>query len=505
MATEETTQGVSLRAWVAVIGGLFGCFMAGMNVHVTSAALPEIQGALGATFEEGSWISTAYLVAEIIMIPLTGWLVQVFSLRRVMLLGSLVFLVASVACSLAPNLQTMILIRVVQGAAGAVLIPLSMQLIITELPASKIPLGMALFSLANSVAQAAGPSIGGWLADVYSWRWIFYLQLFPGVLLLLAVAWAIEARPASPALLRQADWLGIACMVAGLGALQVVLEEGGRKDWFGSPFIIWSSLIAAVALLAFVALQLWGRRSFINLRLLAGYNFGVASLAMFIFGAATYGLVFLVPNYLSQMHGYNAREIGISLIAYGGVQLLMAPFLPRLMKWISPKLMVASGFAIMACGCWLGVPLSADSAKNVIIPSTVVRGLGQPFIMVALSVLAVKGLDKAQAGSASSLFSMLRNLGGAMGTALLVQLVSVRERFHSERIGESLSLFDAPFQERLGGAMLDPTSTEHLVVLSLIDRSIRHQAFLMAYSDAFLLSCGALGCCALAALLLRQR
>lgn len=158
MSTEDK---VSLRAWVAVIGGLFGCFMAGMNVHVTSAALPEIEGALGATFEEGSWISTAYLVAEITMIPLTAWLVQVFSLRRVMLVGSLVFLISSVSCALAPNLQAMIAIRVIQGASGAVLIPLSMQLIITELPPSKIALGMALFSLSNSVAQAAGPSIGG--------------------------------------------------------------------------------------------------------------------------------------------------------------------------------------------------------------------------------------------------------------------------------------------------------------------------------------------------------
>lgn len=158
---------VSLRAWVAVTGGLFGCFMAGMNVHVTSAALPEIEGALGATFEEGSWISTAYLVAEISMIPLTAWLVEVFSLRRVMLLGSLVFLLSSLSCALAPNLSTLILIRVIQGASGAVLIPLSMQLILTELPSSRIPLGMALFSLSNSVAQAAGPrSAAGWRTPI---------------------------------------------------------------------------------------------------------------------------------------------------------------------------------------------------------------------------------------------------------------------------------------------------------------------------------------------------
>lgn len=498
----------SLKAWVAVIGGLFGCFMAGMNVHVTSAALPEIQGSLSASFEEGSWISTAYLVAEIVMIPLTAWLVEVFSLRRVMLVGSAIFLAASVACSFSPNLATLIAIRVVQGAAGAVLIPLSFQLIITELPASRVAMGMALFSLSNSVAQAAGPSIGGWLTDAYSWRWIFYLQLIPGVFLLAAVAWAIAPQTPQLEKLRQGDWLGIASMIVGLGAVQIVLEEGGRKDWFGSEFIVWMLAIGVGALLLFIYTQLYGRRSFINLRLLAGYNFGVASAAMFIFGAATFGLVFLVPNYLSQLHGYNAREIGISLIAYGLVQLLLAPLMPRLMRWLNPKLMVASGFAIMALGCYLGAHLDADSAANVIIPSTVVRGIGQPFIMVALSVLAVSGLSKQEAGSASALFSMLRNLGGAVGTAALTQIVSQRERFHSERIGEQVTLFAPALQERVqgdpGGAFaLNEWLPEQAETLARLGAHIRHEAFLMAYGDAFYLSFLALLACAVAALALR--
>ena len=497
-------QRVSLRAWVAIIGGLFGCFMAGMNVHVTSAALPEIEGSLGASFEEGSWISTAYLVAEIIMIPLTAWLVEVFSMRRVMWTGSFIFLVASVACSWAPNLETMIVIRVIQGAAGAVLIPLSFQLIITELPASKMAMGMALFSLANSVAQAAGPSLGGWLTDAYSWRWIFYLQLFPGIALLLAITWSIEPKPMKLELLRRGDWAGIAAMVLGLGGLQIVLEEGGRKDWFGSDFILIVSIISAVALMIFVLTQLYGKRAFINLRLLKRYNFGVASIAMFVFGGATFGLVFLVPNYLSQLQGYNAREIGVSLIAYGGVQLVLAPMMPRLMGWSSPKLMVASGFLIMASGCWLAVHLNTDSAANVIIPSTVVRGIGQPFIMVALSVLAVAGLDKREAGSASALFSMLRNLGGAVGTAGLTQIVAMRERFHSDRITETVNEFSSSVQDRLG-AEVHTWLPAQQQALEMLGKTVRREAFLMAYGDAFYVACLALIGCAVAAFLMRRQ
>lgn len=500
----SSEQAVSLRAWVAVLGGLFGCFMAGMNVHVTSAALPEIRGSLGASFEEGSWISTAYLVAEIVMIPLTAWLVEVFSMRRVMWTGSFIFLLASIACSWAPNLEAMIIIRVVQGAAGAVLIPLSFQLIITELPASKMAMGMALFSLANSVAQAAGPSIGGWLTDAYSWRWIFYLQLVPGIALLAAISWSIEARPMKLELLRKGDWLGITAMVLGLGGLQIVLEEGGRLDWFSSRYILAMAVVAAIALVVFVGTQLYGKRAFINLRLLGHYNFGVASVAMFVFGAATFGLVFLVPNYLSQLQGFSASDVGVALIAYGVVQLLLAPLMPRLMAWTSAKFMVASGFLIMALGCWLGAGLTADSADNVIIPSTVVRGIGQPFIMVALSVLAVAGLDKREAGSASAVFSMLRNLGGAIGTAALTQVVATRERFHSERVYEHVSAFSPGLQERLGQTLQTWLPAQQQI-LEVLAATVRREAYLMAYSDAFYVSCLALIGCAVAALILRTQ
>ncbi|MDF5828397.1 DHA2 family efflux MFS transporter permease subunit [Pseudomonas aeruginosa] len=384
---------VSLRAWVAVTGGLFGCFMAGMNVHVTSAALPEIEGALGATFEEGSWISTAYLVAEISMIPLTAWLVEVFSLRRVMLLGSLVFLLSSLSCALAPNLSTLILIRVIQGGFGGGADPAVDATDPHRAAVQPDTLGMALFSLSNSVAQAAGPSIGGWLADAYSWRWIFLLQLLPGIALLAAVAWSIRPRDGDRERLRQADWLGIGAMVAGLGALQIVLEEGGRRDWFESGFIRTFAVLAVLALLLFVQRQLWGARPFINLRLLGSYNFGVSSLAMAVFGAATFGLVFLVPNYLSQLQGFNARQIGDSLILYGLVQLLLAPLLPRLMRWLNPA---AGGRRLRDHGPGLldGRAPERRRGRNVIIPSIVVRGIGQPLIMVALSVLAVKGLDR---------------------------------------------------------------------------------------------------------------
>ncbi|MGE8590158.1 MAG: MFS transporter, partial [Alcaligenes sp.] len=234
------------------------------------------------------------------------------------------------ACSIAPNINAMILARTLQGAFGGVLIPLSFQLIVTELPSSKHPFGMALFAIANNVAQAAGPSLGGWLTDAYSWRAIFYLQVPPGLLLLAAIGWSIRPEPMALEKFRKGDWGGIIAMALGLSALQIMLEEGGRKDWFSSSFIIEASLVAAVGLVAFVVIELRRKEPFLNLRLLSSYNFGLASLMQFTFGAVVFGVVFLIPNYFSDVHGYNARQIGLTMIPYGIVQFIMSFATPPL-------------------------------------------------------------------------------------------------------------------------------------------------------------------------------
>ena len=509
---------VSLRAWVAVLGGVVGCFMAGMNVHVTNASLPDVRGSLGASFEEGSWITTAYLVAEIIVIPLAGWLVSVFSMRRVLMVGTGGFVLFSIACSTAPDIGTMILARALQGAFGGVLIPLSFQIIVSELPASRHPLGMALFAVANNVAQAAGPSLGGWLTEAYSWRWIFYLQIPPGLLLLAAIGWATpRTRPALERL-RKGDWGGIAAMAIGLSALQIMLEEGGRKDWFSSSEIVEAAMIAALGLAAFVAIELTRREPFINLRLLGRYNFGIASLMQFTFGAAVFGVVFLVPNYFAEAHGYNAAQIGLTMIPYGLIQFAMSFATPRLMRLASVRAIIMLGFGVMAAGCLMNIRLDGDAAANVIVPSLVVRGIGQSFIVVALGVMAVEGLEKAEMGSASGLFSTVRNIGGAIGIALAGQLVVEREKFHAARIGEAVTIFSVPFRERRVGLvrLLEREQVERGTALlgaaaaplrrqalGLIDGAVHRQALLLAYGDAFLIAGIAMLLCAAGGILLR--
>ena len=524
MSTTSAVSGAhepaSLRAWVAVLGGVFGCFMAGMNVHVTNASLPDIRGSLGASFEEGSWITTAYLVAEIIVIPLTAWLVRVFSIRRVMLVGTSGFLIFSLVCSVAPTINAMIAARAFQGAFGGVLIPLSFQLIVTELPPSRHPLGMALFAVANNVAQAAGPSLGGWLTDTYSWRWIFYLQIPPALVLLAAIGWAIKPEPVHLDRLRKADWLGIATMALGLSALQIVLEEGGRKDWFGSSFITNMSGVAVLGLAIFVTVQLRREEPFINLRLLGRYNFGIASLMQFLFGAVVFAVVFLVPNYFAELQGYSARDIGILMVPYGLVQFVMSFLTPPLMRRTSARTTIVAGFALVAVGCLMNVHLDVNAAANVVVPSLIVRGIGQSLVVVALGVMAVNGIEKSQLGSASGLFSMVRNLGGAIGIAIASQIVVEREKLHAARIGEAITPFNGLFQDRMISMVRVLTHSyvgraDALVssglggtreaALGVIDKVIGREALLMAYSDTFLVAGIAMLGCTLAAFALRSR
>src|SRR5450432_3684014 len=265
---------VSARTWVAVLGATLGAFMAVLNIQIVNASLADIQGAIGAGIDDGGWISTSYLIAEIVVIPLSGWLAQVFSVRLYLLTNAVLFLVLSAACALAQDLPQMIVLRAIQGFTGGVLIPMAFTLIITLLPAAKQPVGLALFALSATFAPAIGPTIGGYLTENWGWQYIFYVNLVPGALMIGMLWFSLEAKPMKRQLLRQGDWPGVITMAIGLSALQTVLEEGNKDDWFGSPFIVRLSAIATVSLTVFLWIELTAKKPLLNLRLLFRRNFG---------------------------------------------------------------------------------------------------------------------------------------------------------------------------------------------------------------------------------------
>jgi MFS transporter, DHA2 family, multidrug resistance protein len=497
----EATDHVSLKTWLCVIGVLLGCFLAVLNIIVTNSSLRDIAGTLAASSDEISWVPTSYLVAEIVVIPLTSWLSAAFSLKKYLLVNAFLFVFFSICCGQARSLELMILFRVLQGFTGGVLIPLSFDVILTYLPSSKQPIGMALFTVTATFAPAIGPLVGGWLTDNYGWPFIFYMNAIPGVLMIAIVWFTMEKQPMDLALLKRGDWWGILTMAIGLAAFEIVLEDGNRKDWFGDPGIVKLAWTAAIFIPAFIIIELRKKEPLVDLRLFARRNFGLGSVVNVVLGIGLYGVVFILPLYLGQLHGYNASQIGTVIVWLGLPQLLVIPLIPKLMQVVDTRIIIGIGILFFGGSSFLTTHLYSNFAGPQFYIPLIIRALGQPLIMVPLSAVTTAGMAKGrESGAASALFNMMRNIGGSIGIAGLATLLSVRERFHSERIGESVTLYSGAVQERIQHSATyflsqgSDSYSAHMRAIGAIGGAVRRQSFFLAYSDCFLV----LGCVLLA-------
>jgi DHA2 family multidrug resistance protein len=502
---------VSAKTWIAVLGATLGAFMAVLNIQIVNASLTNIQGAIGAGIDDGGWISTSYLIAEIIVIPLSGWLAQVFSIRIYLLTNAVLFLVFSAACAFAQDLSQMIVLRALQGFAGGVLIPIAFTLIITLLPKSKQSVGLALFAVSATFAPAIGPTIGGYLTENWGWEYIFYVNLAPGLLMVGMLWFSLEASPMKLSLLREGDWPGIVTMAIGLGSLQTVLEEGNKDDWFGSDFIVRLSVIATIALTLFFWIELTSKKPLLNLRLLARRNFGFGVLANFLMGIALYGSVYILPQYLTRIQGYNSEQIGMVLAWTGLPQLLLIPLVPRLMRRFDARIVIGIGFTLFAASNFMNICMTPDYGSDQLFWPNVVRAAGQALAFAPLSAVATAGIEAENAASASALFNMMRNLGGAIGIAMLQTFLTKREQYHSNVLSQSVSLFQQATRARieqltqyfLNHGVADPATASHKALVA-IGNVVQKQAFIFAFSDTFYLLGAALIIALIATLLLKK-
>jgi DHA2 family multidrug resistance protein len=492
---------VSGRTWMAVAAGMLGAFMAVLDIQITNSSLKDILGTLSATQEEGSWIATAYLVAEIIVIPMTGLLTRVFGARAYMMGTTALFLGFSTLCGFAWNLPSMIAFRMLQGFTGGALIPMAMTLVMTQLPPSKRAAGMAIFGLTATLAPSMGPTFGGYLSELYGWPSIFYINWVPGLLLIGGIAVGLDKEKRQLNLLLNADWLGIAFMAVGLGSLTVFLEEGNSKDWFDSSFIITFAALAIVGLLGWVVTSAMRAQPFVNLGLYGRRNFFAATALSMAMGMGLYGSAFLLPLYLGQIAGYSPMQIGEVIMWAGLPQLFIMPFVAKLSSKIDNRILCTFGLLLFGGSCMMNAYMDASTGYDQLLLSQVVRALGQPFVMLTLSNFAMNGIEPKDMPSASSLINMTRNLGGSIGIALLATALTSREHFHSQRIGESVTGFAAATQERLAALTqsfmskgFDATSASDMA-LKAVDGIVRREAYVMAYNDGFFLVAAVLfGC-----------
>ena len=502
---------VSFKTWVAVVGSTIGAFLAILNIQVVGASLADIQGGIGAGLDDGGWITTSYLVAEIIVIPLSAWFASIFSLRTYLLASTFAFLGLTAACASAQTLGQMIVIRAAQGFAGGALIPLAFSIIMTKLPRSRYPTGLAIYSIAVVFAPSIGPALGGYFSDTFGWQSIFFLSVPPGLVMVAMLWYSLEAAPRQWQLLRHGDWLGMLTMAAGLGCLETVLEEGEKNDWFGSSFIVRLAVIAALSLGAFIWVELKRTAPLLNLRLLARPNFGLGTCANFIFGFSMFGWIYLIPQYLSRMQGYSSQQIGGVMIWIGLPQLLLIPFLPKVMQRVESRWLVIVGYILFIAGSLLATGLSDDFSGPQFLSSSLVRALAQVMTMAPLSAIAIAGIEHEHAGSASALFNAMRNLGGAVGIAVIQTFLTKREQFHSAILSSQVTLLEQSTRQRIDhmtarflSSGISDSAVAYRDAVAAVGRSIRHQAFLLGFSDTIIMQSAVLGLGLLAVLFVRK-
>ncbi|MDR3467697.1 MAG: DHA2 family efflux MFS transporter permease subunit [Xanthobacteraceae bacterium] len=482
----------SPAVWISVAAAMVGAFMAILNIQITNASLLNIEGGIGTGVDNGSWISTSYLIGEIVVIPLTDYLSRVFSFRKIILVHATLFALFSVACAFAHDLPSMIVMRAFQGFFGGVLIPMAFTLVFTRLPKPQQPIGLAMFALAVTFAPAIGPTIGGYLTENYGWQTIFFVNVVPTAAMVVALFLTLERQPIQLGLLRQGDWLGIVTMAVGLSALQTVLEEGNKDDWFGSPFIVKLAVVAAVSLTLFVWIELTVEKPLLELRLLARRSFGIGTIAAVFVGFALFGSVYLLPAYLGQVQRYNAEQIGNVLAWTGLPQLLLIPLVPKLMQRFDARYIAATGMLLFAYSSFMNTAMSLDYAGDQLWLPNIVRAVGQALMLAPLSAVTLGSVAPQDAAAASGISNMMRNLGGAIGTAVLATIVTKREQFHSNIIGQSVDLGREEVRARIGQmtdyflthGMPDPAGARQQAVIAL-GNAVKRQALVIGFSDTF--------------------
>lgn len=472
-----------LTAWLAVLAGALGALLATLDVSIVNSALPTIQGEIGATGTEGTWIATSFLVAEIIIIPLSAWLERLLGLRTLLFIAVTTFTGFSILCGLAGDLTTMIIGRTGQGITAGALIPTAMTIVATRLPRRQQPVGMALFGITVILGPVLGPVLGGWLTENLSWHYAFFINVPLCIVLLLLLWLGLPHQRPDWSYLREGDWFGISGMILGLGGLTVVLEEGHREYWFESPLIIWLTVMTVVGFAFLLFGQICARRPVLKLRLILTRQFGSIVVMGLVIGMAFYGTIYVIPQFLALIANYNALQTGYVILLMGLPALLLMPSVPFLVTRIDIRLAVAAGLALMAISCWVTIDLTVESGGGAFTAGQVLRGVGLILTVLFLNQGAIASVSKEDAADASAIFNAARNLGGSFALAALATVQDQRLWHNSRRMEESLSANSPVVQDYVAGLEMGLGSAE--AAFRTLAGTIQQQALVMTYNDIF--------------------
>jgi DHA2 family multidrug resistance protein len=475
------------RRLIAFLIMVFGMFMAILDIQVVSASLSEIQAGLSASSSEVSWVQTSYLIAEVIAIPLSGFMSRALGTRLLFAISAAGFTVASFLCGFASTIEQMILWRAVQGFLGGGMVPTVFASAYIVFPRSKFHIVGPIIGLVATLAPTIGPTVGGIITDWMSWHWLFFINILPGIGITIGVLALVDFDKPHLELLERFDWWGLITMAGFLGTLEYVLEEGPQYQWLQDTTVATCAAVSVVSAIAFFYRVLTAEEPIVDIRTFGNRNFAVGCLISFCLGVGLYGLTYIYPRYLAEVRGYSALQIGETMFVSGITMFLTAPVVGRLMQKFDMRLIIAAGIIIFALGSWQMTFITRDWDFYELLVPQILRGIGMMLAMVPANNIALGTLPPDMVKNASGLFNLTRNLGGALGLAVINQVLNERTDLHIARLHDRVTWGNAAARETLDmfAQRLQGMGDAALMAMKQLSQIVHRQALVMGYGDAF--------------------
>lgn len=468
-----------------------GQFLAIMDVQIVTSSLTQIQGGLSASPDEISWLQTAYLIADVVMVPLSGSLARLFSTRMVFVCAALGFTAASALCATATSLGEMILYRALQGACGGSMTPLVFPVVYTKFRQPQLGSIMVFISLILNLSSTLGPTVGGYLTDTLSWHWLFLVNIVPGIVVAAAVWVTIDIDKPDFSLLRNFDVAGLILMALFLGSLEYALEEGPRWDWLDDETIRVAVLIAAITSALFFWRVLTYRQPIVDLRTFKNRNFALGTFYTFVIGTGLYGATYLVPLFLAQVRGFSAFQIGTTVVVTGLAQMAISPFSAKIAAKLDLRVMLSIGMGLFAVAMYLTATLTNQASFDELLIPQALRGVALMFCYLPANLIALGSLRPDMLKNAAGLYNLTRDLGGALGLATIGTIMNVRAHFHWNRLIEDVNPARPAVQHFIDthAARFDPSlgNDAHRAAIKLLAHTVQREALVLTFNDVILM------------------
>ncbi len=496
-ATAAAVWVPKFNPWLIAVVVAMAAFMEVLDTSIANVALPYMAGSLGASNDQSTWVLTSYLVSNAIVLPISGWLANAFGRKRFFMVCLVVFTISSLLCGIAPSLGAIIFFRVLQGIGGGGLQPMAQAILADVFPPEKRGLAFAVYGITAVVAPTIGPTLGGWITDNYTWRWIFFINLPVGILALFLVYRLVEDPPWAKRAARGAglkiDYIGISLLALGVGALQIMLDKGQEDDWFGSRFIVTLMILAAVGLISLVIWEWFHKNPIVDVKMYRNLNFLGANGMMFMLGVLYFASLVMMPLFLQGLMGYTAESAGLVLSGGGVLLLFLMPVVGILSSKVQARYLVAFGWLTLAIGMYLSNRLlDLDLSFRAVAVLRVAQVVGLPFLFVPINLASYVGIPAERSGNIAGLVNFMRNIGSSVGTSLVTTLLERRAQVHQVYLVANVTRGRPEFLNQVAGltARLSAAGINAERAASqayaIVFRNVISQATTLAYLDTFL-------------------